>query len=294
MPVSRIRQILSKADHDGTTAGLTWPGSRPQSRPTPPPELDAEPEPGFVPADPAPVIDGSPFTQVDSERTPIPGRLLSGAVLHKQLVAALQPSSPAAEHYRMLCRRIASLEGGSPRRVVAVTSAGRGEGKTLTGVNLALTLAQGTDNGTLLIDAHLRRPRVHTLLGIAQAPGLVDVLIGQSPLEQALVALTEHRLHVLTAGTNHGQRAELLASAEMHRLVDGLRHQFDRIVIDAGSAESAEAGAMERWIDGVLLVVRAGRTKRPDIDLALRRVPASKLIGMVLNDSDPIDEPHGA
>jgi non-specific protein-tyrosine kinase len=146
----------------------------------------------------------------------------------------------------------------------------------------------------LLIDAHLRRPRVHALLGIAQQPGLVDVAIGQAPLEQALVALTDHRLHVLTAGTNYGQRAELLASVEMHRQIEALRLQFERIVIDAGSAESAEAGAIERWIDGYLLVVRARRTKRPDIDRALSRVPASKLRGMVLNDSDPIDELEGA
>jgi capsular exopolysaccharide synthesis family protein len=292
MPVSRIRQILSKADHDGTTAGLTWPGSR--GRSAPPPQLDAEPEPEPAPVESRTALDGAPFTLVEAKGSAIPGRLLSGAALHRQLVAGLQPSSPAAAQYRTLYRSITKLEGASPRHVVAVTSAGRGDGKTLTGINLALTMAQDTDNGTLLIDAHLRRPRVHALLGIAQEPGLVDILIGRTPVDAALVALTDHRLHVLTAGAHHPQRSELLGSAEMHRLIEGLRQQFDRIVIDAGSAESAEAVAMGRWVDGVLLVVRAGRTKRPDIDRAISSVPASKLMGMVLNDSDSIDEPQGA
>ena len=110
-----------------------------------------------------------------------------GVTLHEDLVAALQPESPAAGRYRTLRARIETLEDGSPRQILAVTSPTRGDGKTLTGSNLALTMAQEIDSRTLLIDAHLRRPRLHALFGLAREPGLVDVLIGRTPLDAALV-----------------------------------------------------------------------------------------------------------
>ncbi len=286
--MSRIRQILSRAERDGTSAGLTWPGPPAQVRYSPDEPLDSEPQPAYEDAERAPVIDRVPFALVDAD-SPAIRRPLSGVTLHEDLVAALQPESPAAGRYRTLRARIETLEGGSPRQILAVTSPTRGDGKTLTGSNLALTMAQEIDSRTLLIDAHLRRPRLHALFGLAREPGLVDVLIGRTPLDAALVTLADHRLHVLTSGTGSRQRSELLGSPAMQRLIEALRLRFDRIVIDPGSAESAELTALEPWIDGVLLVVRAGRTRGPDIDHALSRV-ASKLMGMVLNDSHSTSE----
>jgi capsular exopolysaccharide synthesis family protein len=245
--------------------------------------VDSEPQPAYEDAERAPATDRVPFALVDAD-SPAIRRPLSGVTLHQDLVAALQPASPAAGRYRTLRERIETIEGGSPRQILAVTSPTRGDGKTLTGSNLALTMAKENDSRTLLIDAHLRRPRLHALFGLAREPGLIDVLIGRTPLDAALVTLADHRLHVLTAGTGSRQRSELLGSSAMQRLIEALRLRFDRIVIDPGSAESAELTALEPWIDGVLLVVRAGRTRGPDIDHALSRV-ATKLIGMVLNDS---------
>jgi capsular exopolysaccharide synthesis family protein len=283
--MSRIQQILSKADRDGTTAGLTSPGAHDRARPRPVSPIRAE----DVPAPAAALVDGVPITSPVPEGGTLPGRPVFTATLHKQLVAALAPLSPAAEQYRALRMRVAQLEAGSARHILAVTSPGRGDGKTLTVLNLALSMAQEFDRRTLIIDADLRHARIHALLGIPREPGLTDVLSGTTPIEQALVTLAGHRLQVLPAGAAHQQPSELLGAAAMRRLMEGLRRHFDRIVLDTAAAQTAEAGAVEPCVDGVLIVVRAGHTGRPGIERALNAVPAAKLMGMVLNDSRTMD-----
>ena len=88
----------------------------------------------------------------------------------------------------------------------------------------------------------------------------------------------------LPAGAAHTQPSELLGSAPMRRLLDGLRRHFDRVVVDTGAAQSADTGALEPCLDGLLVVVRAGRTDRPSIERALTAIPSAKLVGLVLND----------
>jgi capsular exopolysaccharide synthesis family protein len=210
------------------------------------------------------------------------------------LVAAVEPFSAAAEQYRSLRTRIAQLDAESPRHILAVTSPTRGDGKSVTVLNLALSMAQEFDRRTLLIDADLRHARLHTLLGIPREPGLADVLIGTTSIDEALVTLPGHRLQVLPAGAVHTQPAELLGSTSMRRLVEGLRRHFDRVVIDTATAQSADTGALEACFDGALVVVRAGRTARPAIERALASIPPAKLVGMVLNDSRAGDGLSGA
>ena len=89
----------------------------------------------------------------------------------------------------------------------------------------------------------------------------------------------------LPAGSPHARPTELLGSEPMRRLVENLARRFDRVVIDSTAAHFADAGVLEPLADGVLLVVRAGRTSRPSIARALGLVPRAKLLGLVLNDS---------
>jgi capsular exopolysaccharide synthesis family protein len=288
--VSRIHQILTRADRDGTTAGLTSPQFPPLVPSSGQLPLDSRVE--RVDADygePAISNYSDRFAPGNADDAEPLRQLPPDAELDQRLVAILQPLSPAGERFRALGTRIATHDGESPQ-VIAVTSPNRSDGKTLTGFNLALAMAREADCRTLLIDAHLRRPRIHAMLGVAREPGLVDVLIGRTRLEHAVVTLGDGRPQILTAGAAIGQAAALLRSAEMHELMVRLRSRFDRIVIDAASSETAEAGALASLVDGVLLVVRAGRTRQPDIDRALGSVPAAKLIGMVLNDCRTVNE----
>ncbi len=154
------------------------------------------------------------------------------AQLDPHLVAALAPTSLAAEQYRSLRTRIKRAESGRALRTIAITSPNKGDGKSLTAANLALTMAQEFQQRVLLLDGDLRRPSVHQLFGLSEAPGLGDVLMNAAELDHALVLLPEHHLTVLPAGLPPSNPAELLGSAAMRRVLDTLRTRFDRILID--------------------------------------------------------------
>jgi Mrp family chromosome partitioning ATPase len=109
--------------------------------------------------------------------------------------------------------------------------------------------------------------------------------MGEATIEDAMVSLPDYRLAVIPAGSAVDRPTELLGSAEMRRLVDALRTQFDRIVFDTPpAAPLADVGVLSPLVDGVLLVVRAGRTQRPAIDRALEDIDPARLLGLLLND----------
>jgi capsular exopolysaccharide synthesis family protein len=282
--MTRAHRILSKADRDGTTRHIAPALERGEI------ELLSDRRSRFAwnpGEDLAPSIDDTPMPPPAPRESspPVTARPVFGATLDKDMVAALQPFSPAAEQYRTLRTRIAQVESAGQRRVILVTSPGEGDGKTVTVANLALTMAQEFQRQVLLIDADLRNARLHECLGIAREPGLSDVLAGQASLDDALVSLSEYRVIALPAGSPHGRPTELLSSEPMRRLIENLGRRFDRVVIDSTAAHFADAGVLEPLADGVLLIVRAGRTSRPAVARALGLVPRAKLLGLVLNDS---------
>jgi capsular exopolysaccharide synthesis family protein len=166
-----------------------------------------------------------------------------------------------------------------------ITSPAEGDGKSITALNLALTMAQEIQRSVVLIDANLRAPSAHALLGVTGTPGLAEVLAGSATLDQALVYLPDLRLTLLPGGDAPQFPTELLGSAAMRRLLDTLRGRFDRLVLDAPAvAPLADAGAMAPLADGVVMVVRAGVTQRPALDQALDAFPQGHVVGIVMNE----------
>lgn len=286
---SRVQRILSKADRDGTVRHIA-PGLE---------RVDVEalsdrrsrfawnPGEELTPAAsertmPAPTVSTAPPADA---APPVAARPVFGTRLDRDMVAALAPFSPAAEQFRTLRTRIAQVEQAGPRRVLLVTSPGSGDGKTVTVANLGLTMAQEFQRQVLVVDGDLRNARLHECLGIPREPGLSDVLTGEASLEEALVSLSEYRVVALPAGKPHSRPTELLSAEPMRQLIDGLARRFDRVLIDSAAAHFADAGVLEPIADGVLLVVRSGRTTRPAIARALGLVPAAKLLGLVMNES---------
>jgi capsular exopolysaccharide synthesis family protein len=308
--MSRIQQILAKAERDGTTRRVGTLDEPPPEAPT-----IGYPSPMFEPrvgphAAPQPIdsrtsTSVAEFSVVEVERSAFdpppssPERLdgdgLVQATLSPVLVAAYDPLSAAAEQYRSLRGRIGRAESSQPLRVIQITSPGKGDGKTVTALNLALTMAQEFQQRVLVMDTDLRRPGVHELLGLSPGPGLVDVLTGTATLEEALVEIPEYRLSVLRAGRTYDRPAELLGSAPMRRLVDSLRAQFDRIVIDSAPATVTDPIAVAALADTLVLVVRAGATTKPAITRAIQALGAGKLLGLVFNASGtPQQSPYAA
>jgi capsular exopolysaccharide synthesis family protein len=290
--MSRIQQILDKAERDGSVRHTTL-----QAPPPPATEPHAPPRP-FVPVDghrataPAEAPWGHGQAVPEAPRV---GRQVQAGRLSPLLVAALAPHALAAEQYRTLRTRLAAVDHGHPRRVLVVTSPAKGDGKSVTAANLALTMAQEFNRRIVLVDADLRRPSLHRLLGLPVQPGLADVLRGEAPLEEALVQLPEYGLTVLPAGGRVDRQTELLGSQAMRRVIDALRSRFDRVVIDTPPAlPLADVAVVAPMTDGVLLVVRAGATPKPLIERALAAFDDSRLLGLVLNGTGHRDATYEA
>jgi capsular exopolysaccharide synthesis family protein len=218
---------------------------------------------------------------------PLPG-------LDPRLAAAHAPQSLAAEQYRSLRTRVKSAENGRALRTIIITSPNKGDGKSLTAANLALTMAQEFQQRVLLVDADLRRPSIHRLFGIADTPGLTEVLLGGADVDEALVTVPDHRLTILPSGVIPTHPAELLGSAAMRRLLDTLRTRFDRILIDMPPvAPLADVAVATPLADGLLMIVRAGVTPKPAIERALSGLDVSKVLGLVLNDAGDTAAAYG-
>jgi capsular exopolysaccharide synthesis family protein len=279
--MSRIHDILTKAERDGTVR-RTHGAVASEPAPVAPPPAAAPPAApwGERPAETVRVTIPRP------DIAPPVRRVVDAGHLSPLLVAALEPHAVIAEQYRALRTRIMLGEDGQPRRVLLVTSPAKGDGKSVTAANLALTMAQEFNRRIVLVDGDLREPGVHGLLGLPPTPGLADVLNGSASLEEAIVHLPDFNLSVLPAGVAPDRPAELLGSAAMRRTLDALRTRFDRVVVDMPPVVPlADVGILAPQVDGVVLVVRAGETKKPDIERALSSFDANRLVGLVLNDA---------
>jgi capsular exopolysaccharide synthesis family protein len=211
------------------------------------------------------------------------------AAPESRLVALAAPESAAAEQYRVLHHRLLRLAARRPLRVVAVTSAGRGEGRTTTAANLALTAAR-EGRATILVEADLRRPTLAALLGLAPRAGLADVLDGRAELAQATARLGP--LAVLCAGDVR-DAAEAARSPRAAALLEQLRAAHDLVVLDAPPALAFSDGdRLAGAADGAVLVVRAGMTPRQVVRLALESL-GERTAGIVLNDVDADSVAHG-
>jgi capsular exopolysaccharide synthesis family protein len=207
-----------------------------------------------------------------------------------RLVALADPLSPAAEQYRVLYHRLARLAVRRPARVVAITSAGRGEGRTTTAANLALTAA-GEGKSVLLVETDLRRPGLAAVLGLAPRAGLGEVLDGTA--EPALAMTRVGALAVLCAGKARDPSAAL-RSPRAAAVVDGWRAAFDHVILDAPPALAfADGDRIVAEADLAVLVVRVRVTPRQVVGLALEAL-GDRAAGIVLNDLDPAAMPRGS
>jgi capsular exopolysaccharide synthesis family protein len=283
--MSRIQDILKKAERDGSvhrTRALAPEGPALAQASAMAPAM-AIPPTAWAPAAP--------------ESRPAPTAMTvrhSAGSLDRRLVAALAPQSLAAEQYRSLRTRLTRAESGGALRAIIITSPGKGDGKSLTAGNLALTMAQEFQQRVLLLDADLRRPSIHRLFGIAETPGLSDVLMGGATIDDALVAIPDHHLTVLPSGIIPTHPAELLGSATMRRVLDTLRTRFDRVIIDMPPvAPLADVTVASGLVDGLLIIIRAGVTPKPAIERALSGLDMSKVLGLVLNDGGDSASAYG-
>jgi len=232
----------------------------------------------------APVNDeGIPVIIEQSEK-----RINSGLV-DSRLVTIKEPSSIAAEQYRILCTRISQLRQDSRSYVLAVTSAVKSEGKTFTSLNLAISIARDFDEKVLLIEGDLKSPGLFEYLKHPPGFGLTDVLEGKIDVSACAVELFEGQLSVLFAGKTVGNPSRLLSSLKMQEIITTARENFKYIIIDTPPIiPMADINIYSTLVDGILLVIQAGKTPRSLVKRALSTLAAEKIIGAVLNGVEPI------
>jgi len=302
--MSRIQNILDKAEREGASLRTTRVGV-PAAVPAIPVTANhagaTVPITIDIPTPPAPmpepvlvrdIVPGAAPVQTTGPAAMSAAQPNSDAIqsytvrLNPLLVAGLAPKSAAAEQYRQLRTRLAHAEGASNLRTVLITSPQKGEGKSVTAANLALTMAQELQRRVILVEADLRKPSLQNLFGLPPGPGLAEYLSGAVELKDVMRFLPDHNLTVIHAGSAPTNPAELLGSTAMRRLLDQLRTRYDRVLLDTPPVlPLADVAVLAPLVDGTLMVVRAGVTPKPAIENALRAFDSSRLLGVVLNES---------
>ncbi len=211
------------------------------------------------------------------------------AAKNPDLLVSTDTRSPIAEAYRQLRTSVLLSTAGHPPKSMLVTSSFPSEGKTTTAINMALTLSH-TGARVLIIDADMRRPRLHSIFNLNNSNGLSTLLSSEMTQEEVLSTITRSEeagdLYMLTAGRVPPNPAELLGSEQMRRLLALLESHFDHVIIDSPPIASFTDGVLVASIvDGVLLVVHSGKSTR-GVAKRSRQIlldVGAKIIGVVLN-----------
>ena len=218
--------------------------------------------------------------------TPLLGTIHTDTTeIAKPMGTALKQTTPWAEAFRVLRTNMQFIDVDHRDRVFVVSSSVPGEGKTTAVTNLAITMALAGQR-VALVECDLRRPRVAERLGLDDGVGTTTVLIGQLSLDQALQQHPDTGLTVLTAGRRPPNPSELLQSHAMKELIRELRGRFDVVLLDAPPLlPVTDAALLASQADGLLMVVRHGKTSKDQVRLALQRVEAvdAAVVGMVIN-----------
>jgi non-specific protein-tyrosine kinase len=203
------------------------------------------------------------------------------------LIALRDPRSPAAEAYRTLRTNIQFSSLDQQLRTLLITSAGPDEGKSTTVANLAVIMAQA-EQRIILVDCDLRRPSLHTLFGLTNEHGLTSVILEQGEAPLPLQPTEVPGLNLLASGPMPPRPADLLGSKRMEGLIERLTAEADMVLFDTPPVTAVtDAAVLATRLDGVLLVLQAGHTRRDRAREARRLLEKVKanMIGVVLNNA---------
>jgi capsular exopolysaccharide synthesis family protein len=204
------------------------------------------------------------------------------------LITLTDPRNPAAEAYRTLRTNLTFAALDKPIETLIVTSAAPDESKSTVLANLAITMAQG-ERRTILVDGDLRRPGLHEIFGTANDQGLTTMIVEETTLDDPpLIDVGVDNLWLMPSGPMPPNPADILGSRKMEQVISALKARADVVLFDAPPIVSVtDATVLGTKVDGVLLIVRAGRTRREHAQRAkelLERVHV-RIVGAVLSDA---------
>jgi exopolysaccharide/PEP-CTERM locus tyrosine autokinase len=248
-----------------------------------------------VPGIPAKLDDKK--VKVDRSSVPVPKVSFDDKRLSKNLVSLVNPQSYEAEQFKMLRNSILFPVAGAALQSILVTSSLPGEGKSFVSSNLAISIAMNVNRHVLLIDSDLRKPDLHRVFGVDDVPGLSDFLAERRQLDSLLLRTNVERLTLLPGGPIPPNPSELTSSERMSEMLEEVKHRYkDRlIVIDSPPPGlAAETSFLARQVDGIILVVKHGKTSREEVEDLIGTVGSEKILGVVINYLDmPLSKRYG-
>lgn len=204
-----------------------------------------------------------------------------------KLVSLMESGSLAAEQFRKLRTYLLRFKIHGAPKTIMVTSATSGEGKTFVSANLAISISHELHTQALLVDCDLRNPSLAEWMGLPNGKGLSDYLAGDGNPSELFMKTKVEKLNFLSAGTIQDNPTELIGSKKMEALVHELKSRFpDRYVVFDSTPllATAEPEVLAKFVDGIIVVVRAGVTPRETVKQAIINLDKEKIIGFVLND----------
>ncbi len=203
----------------------------------------------------------------------------------------IQPDPVVVESYRRLRTKLLQLQAERPFRSLVVTSPSPQEGKTLTCINLGLSLAMLSSFRVLLVDGDLRRGTLGEYLGAEDQPGLSNLLDSSASLQNVLFEASPSGVHFLLRGTATASPAELLNSVQLKACMRSLTDRFDFVIVDSPPVNLlTDVQLIANSCDAVLLVARSFSTTRKSLESAARELRSFNVIGSVLNGVPPTRE----
>lgn len=272
--MSRINEALRRLGADDGPAAVIpqdspFPVSEPGARPSRAPEV----APAVPPAGGESLLGTSPDAALLTLNTRWGERLASSREGDPVLV----------EQFRHLAGTLHTAQATNGLRLILVTSAGPGEGKTMTALNLAIVLSESYGKRVLLIDADLRQPSIANVFDIEGSVGLSTALKAPTDQKLALLPITP-TLTLLPAGLPDPDPLSGLTSPRMRRILEEAVSRFDWVILDGPpSGPAAETGLLARMVQGTLLVVRAGHTQHASVERAIDGLGRDRILGVVLN-----------
>jgi capsular exopolysaccharide synthesis family protein len=253
-------------------------------------ETPAEPAPEAPlafrpnPSRPRPIVAAEP-----EERFPDPdamGPSLPSVNFATRVIAHNETGRLPIEQYRKLAAVLHHEQADSGLKVLMVASPLAGDGKTLTAVNLALTLSESYQRRVLLVDGDLRSPSIHRLFGVDNVSGLDEGLRDDRERKLTLVEVSP-QLTLLPAGRPDSDPMSVLTSSRMQTVLDEAREKFDWVIVDTPPLGLLpDAHLLARMVDGTVLVVAAGCTSYQSTARAAELLGRNRILGVVLNRVD--------
>jgi protein-tyrosine kinase len=208
-------------------------------------------------------------------------------VLDDKLISFFAPSSMVTEQFRKLRTNILKSGVGQSVKIIMVTSAMAGEGKSLVAVNLASIISVELHSHALLIDCDLRNPSLTRWFGLQEKKGLSDYLRGEAEIQDLLIKTSIDKLSILSGGSIQDNPVELIGSKKMKSLIQDLKSRYDDryIIIDTSPIlATTEPSVLNEMVDGIIFVIKSGDTPRETIQQAIKLLNKNKILGVVLNN----------